>query len=1368
MAAKSKGADESGLETAGEEPPVDASGRPSGADDRTVGSPAERATKPRFRMVGIGASAGGLEALTELFQAMQAGTGMAFAVVSHLDPEHKSALGEILSRVSSVPVHEVEDGMAVEPDHVYVIPPNRDMNLIRGVLQLTPRVESHVPQMPIDTFLRSLARDNGSYAVGVILSGTGTDGTLGLKAIKGVGGLTFAQDNTARYVGMPRSAIAAGAVDSVLPPAQIAAELVRISRYPPTPTEEAASEGGPAEKDAFLEILKLLSESSGVDFVQYKHSTLLRRIERRMVLRRFQCMADYLGFLRQDLAERHLLFEEVLIPVTSFFREPDLYVALKSTILPRLMADRPSKAPLRIWVPGCSTGEEAYSLAICLLEFLGTAAETIPMKIFATDISERAVELARAGAYGEAISAEVSPQRLQRFFLKTDRGYEISKTVRDLCVFARQDLTRDPPFSQLDLISCRNVLIYLGPALQERVLTIFHYALRLGGILMLGSSETVGSFADLFEVVDKKNRFYVRTTAQSRLSFDYAPGTTPKTVHLREGVVERPRGMTDISREADRVILARYSPCGVVVDDNFHVIQFRGNTGPYLQPAPGPPTTELLLLAREGLLGDLRDLLDQARRDNTTVRKADVHVKTNDHYQEIMLEVMPITEPSSNARFFVVLFEPTRRGGEAEATAPAPRGPLTPEEESEKDREIRRLTHDLAATRVYLQSVIEQKESANEELRAANEEIICANEELQSTNEELTTAKEELQATNEELSTVNDELQNRIRLANQLSDDLVNLIESTRIPIIVLGNDMCIRRFTPSAQGVLNLRPGDVGRPLGELRAKINIPNLEELAREVIDTLEIKQLEVADNSGAWHKLYIRPYRSLDRKVGGAVLMLIDIDMLKRRELEIERARDYAVSIVETVREPLIVLDGKLRVQTANRAFYQSCRVTPAETEGRLIFDVGNGQWNIPELRSMLEQVLHQNSHIENFEVEHTFPGIGPRTMLLNAHRLVPSEVEGDQLILLAVEDITERKRAERLRQEAEDRLRTMVDTAVDAIITIDERATISSINSATERMFGYSAAELIGQNVKTLMPSPYREEHDGYLSSYVHTGEKHLIGIGREVQGRRKDGTIFPLDLAVSQYEDRDRRMFTGVLRDLTARKNLEREVLQVVAIEHRRIGQELHDTSAQELTALGLLADSLVATLQPRSPAEAGIAARMAEGVKRVLAQVRAFSRGLIGVEVESEGLMAALADLATQTTQQKGVTCTFEYRELVHLAHSQTATQLFNIAREAVTNALKHANASDIRISLGMEGQSVVLRVEDDGIGIAEPPPDSKGMGLKIMQYRAGLINGQLAVGLAGPVGTVVTCICNEEPRHDQDQDQVERPGSQGSHRR
>jgi two-component system CheB/CheR fusion protein len=1431
-----------------------------------------------FAVVGIGASAGGLEALTEFFQALDPNSGLAFVVVSHLDPERKSALGDILARSSRLPVGEVAEGIAVVPNHVYVMPASKEVTITDGVLHLAARPEPRAPHMPVDIFLRSLAADCKSQAIGVVLSGTGSDGTLGLKAIKEEGGLTFAQDQTAGFGEMPGSAIAAGCVDAALRPAQIAAELLRISRrLAPPPPEESPVPADPGEADAFKQIIHLLSKTTGVDFIHYKQSTLRRRINRRLVLHHIQSLADYLEYLRKDASERNRLFDDVLITVTHFFRDPEVFEALKTTVLPRLIANRMPEQAIRVWVPGCASGEEAYSIAICLLEHLETTGSTVPIKIFATDISDHVIETARAGVYSEAIVSEVSPQRLQRFFVRTRRGYEISKVVRDLCTFGRQDLTRDPPFSQLDLISCRNVLIYLDPVLQGRVLPLFHFALKPGGCLLLGRAETVGSFTDLFEPLDRWHRLYVSTAIPSRLSFAWSPTTTTRQIPaVEEGPQERARNLRDLYYEADRVVLAQYAPPGVLVDEKLKVIQFRGDTGPFLKPPSGPPSTDLLLMAREGLVADLRAVLDRASQSNVPIRKGGVRVRANQQLLEISLEVIPITDFSSGLRYFVVLFK-----APLPSTAPAAADTgrsLTTQAQREKDVEIIGLRQELEATRAYLQSVIELKDVGNEELRAANEEISSSNEELQSTNDELSSSKEELQAANEELSAVNDELQNRIHFANELSDDLVNLIETTNIPIVVFGTDLCIRRITPGAQRVLDLSPSDLGRPVGFLNLKINLPDLKELVKEVVDTLEVCTREVVDESGAWHRLSIRPYRTQDHAIAGVVLMLIDIDPLKRRERQLQESRDYAVSIVEAIRHPLVVLDDQLCIQSANRAFYHTFQIEPRQTEGRPLYELGNGQWNIAGLRTFLEQGGLQEDRFEDFEVEHDFPRIGQRKLLLNAQRIAGDNGEPNPLILLAVEDVTTRRQAEsgarhlaaiveyssdaiisqsldgaivswnegathifgysaretigrpvlllvppdraeelhqvherirhgerilpfrtrRLRKDGKEitvavtyspikdsagrivgisaikrdvteqegvesaleageaRLRAFVETAVDAIVTIDEGGLIESVNPATEKMFGYSASELIGHNVKMLMPPPYRNEHDGYLARYLQIGEKRIIGIGREVQARRKDGLTFPVDLAVSEFHVQGRRKFTGAIRDISARKQLEREVLEVATLEQRRIGQALHDSTGQELTALGLLAETLTESLTQQASSAAPLAVKVREGLKRVLAQVRGYSRGLIPVDVDSRGLRAALSELATRTSEIHGVNCTFDCEGHVDVEDNHTATHLYHIAQEAVTNALRHAQARQIVIRLEGNGKMLTLSVSDDGVGLLPAPSvDSKGMGLKIMHYRAGLIQARLNVESAQPSGTLVTCTLSKGAANDQEQE-------------
>lgn len=972
-----------------------------------------------FPIVGIGASAGGLEAFTQLLDHLSSDTGMAYVLVQHLDPKHESILTELLSRATKMPVSQVKDGMPVEPNHVYVIPPNTNMAIVHRILQLVPRTETRGQHMPIDYFLRALAEDQGSRAIGVILSGTASDGALGLEAIKAEGGITFVQDEkSAKYSGMPRSAIAVSPVDFILPPEGIAKELARIGRHPyviHAQITEAETPFPKSEEEVFGKIFMLLRSATGVDFTHYKYNTLRRRILRRMALHKFEKPGDYLKYLKDNRAEMEALYQEILIKVTGFFREPETFEALKREVFPKLMANRPQDQAIRLWVPGCATGEEVYSLAICLLEFLDEKrGPTIPIQIFATDISEAALEKGRAGLYIENIALDVSPERLRRFFVKVDGKYQISKSIREMCVFARQNVFKDPPFSRLDLISCRNVLIYLDLSLQKKVMPIFHYSLKPAGFLMLGTSETIGAFADLFALVDKKHKIYARKATLARPHIDFGAGEQrldKKEISKGAGrVSEESWAGFDVQKEADRIVLTRYAPAGVLVNEDMEILQFRGHTSAYLEPSPGKASLNLLKMAREGLLLELRTAIHKAQKGKATVKKAGIQVKHNGLFKEVNIEVVPIDSASPRERHYSILFEEAQPPESKEAKARRVKV-VAKKKENEQERRHAHLKQELAATREYLQSIIEEQEATNEELKSANEEILSSNEELQSTNEELETAKEELQSTNEELTTVNEELQNRNLELSQLNNDLGNLFASVNLPIVMLGSDLRIRRLTPLAEKALNLIPADIGRPITDIKLNLNLPDLEPLLLEVIGTVSTREREVQDREGRWYSLRLRPYRTTDNKIDGAVMVLVDIDMLKRSHEQLKESRDYVHAIVETVREALIVLDGNLCVQTANRSFYQTFQAKPEETESRFIYELGNGQWNIPRLRELLKELISKSAEFQDFEVTHEFPGIGRKVMRLNARRIY-QEASRRQLILLAIEDISERQQME--------------------------------------------------------------------------------------------------------------------------------------------------------------------------------------------------------------------------------------------------------------------------------------------------------------------------------------------------------------------
>ncbi|MFH7024479.1 MAG: chemotaxis protein CheB [Heteroscytonema crispum UTEX LB 1556] len=996
-------------------------------DPSTVEAPnkKQQGNSNEFPIVGIGASAGGLEAFTQLLNHLPTDTGMAFVLVQHLAPNHKSLLKEILSRATQMAVSQVVDSTPVEPNHVYVIPPNKEMVISQGVLKLMPRQKVRGLAMTVDKFFLSLAEDRGSKAIAVVLSGGDSDGALGAKAIKAAGGITFAQcQDTAQVNSMPNTAIATGHIDFILTPQAIAQELAKISNHPyiaALPLKNVVEEQLPTEGENTLQtIFVLLRAATKVDFTHYKHTTLKRRILRRMVLYQIERFEDYVTYLQNHPAEVQALYEDVLINVTSFFRDFQAFDALKTQVFPIISKDKSSRIPIRIWVAGCSTGEEAYSIAICLLEFLETQPIKPPIQIYATDISENAIEKARLGIYKHSQMADISPERLRRFFVPLNDGYQISKSVRELCVFAKQNLAADPPFSKLDLISCRNVMIYFGVTLQKKILPIFHYGLKATGFLMLGTSETVGEFLDLFSLVDKKYKIYARKLTPARLPLDIV--TNNYSLDLRNSSPQNNEETFtdfDLQKEADRIVLNRYAPAGVIANYDLEILEFRGQTSRYLEPAPGRASLNLLKMVRESLRLEVRTAIQQAKKQNVAVRKEGLEICDNDQMRLVSVEIIPFKARTSEERYFLILFEevPMKpQFAETSSQKTARRKQIT-------DKEIAQLQQELTASKEHLQAIIEEHEASNQDLRAANEEVLSSNEELQSTNEELETAKEEIQAANEELNTVNDELYRRNIESNQVSNDLQNLLSSANIPIVMLGGDLRIRRFTPQAQQILNLIPTDVGRPLGDINHNLNVPDLEQQILEVINTLSVKEQEVQDHKGRWYDLRIRPYRTMDNKIDGAVVILVDIDAIKRNTEQLKQSRDYAEAIVETMREPLVVLDASFRVITANRAFYETFHVLPAQVEQYLVFELGNGQWNIPQLRSLLEEIVPSNIQLEdfqNFEVEHEFEQIGRKVMLLNARKM--SQPNHQDMILLAIYDITQEKnfqieRAQLLSQE---------------------------------------------------------------------------------------------------------------------------------------------------------------------------------------------------------------------------------------------------------------------------------------------------------------------------------------------------------------
>jgi two-component system, chemotaxis family, CheB/CheR fusion protein len=847
-----------------------------------------------FPIVGIGASAGGLEPLSLLLRALPLDTGMGFVIVQHLMPERASGLAEILSRATGMPVREVGrsgGGELVEPDHVYVGPPGFGLIIEGGRLRLLSQ-ERQTLHRGIDQFFRALAEDRRHQAIGVVLSGALSDGTLGLQAIKAEGGITFAQDESAEHPSMPRSAEASGCVDYVLSPAEIAGELARIARHPyVTPADRVPAADAPGH----ARIAEIVRGALGVDFTYYKPNTLHRRITRRMVLHKIDSVKDYEEHLMKSPKEIEALYQDILINVTSFFRDPETFLALSENVFPKLLAGCSRQDPLRVWALGCSTGQEAYSLAIALAECIEATGSDVSMQIFATDLNAGGIATARAGLYPKDIAREVSPERLKKYFTEEIDGYRICKSIRERCIFSRHNVLGDPPFSGVNLVSCRNVLIYMQPVLQQQILPLLHYALKPGGFLWLGSSETAGSSGDLFDVVDSRHKIYSRhpgslsVGARLRRAGEHSSATGPFPAS-QSGSRVAPH--SHLLREAGQLLLLKFAPPGVVVSAGMEIIQIRGDTGPYLTPAAGAASLNLLKMLREGLLVSVRGAILRAGEEGSSVRETGLRVRDGDRFRELDVEVIPVQPVGAEGGGFVVLFQEHERAQSSDDPAAPRRAKAAPDPD-----EITRLNRELSSVRDYLQSVIEQQESINEELQSANEEAQSANEEMQSVNEELETSKEEIQSSNEELATVNDELHSR------------------NVELSTLNDSLC------------------------------------------------------------------------------------------------EARDYAESIVASMRSPLVVLDAGLQVKTASAAFYETFHVTRELTEGRLIYDLGNGQWNIPALRELLEDLLPMKEVIDDFEVRHPFEEIGPRVMLLNARRLEQGRGK-QQLIVLAIEDITTRRALE--------------------------------------------------------------------------------------------------------------------------------------------------------------------------------------------------------------------------------------------------------------------------------------------------------------------------------------------------------------------
>jgi two-component system CheB/CheR fusion protein len=847
--------------------------------------PAEPAGKKKsLPVVGIGASAGGLEAIEGFFANTPSEIKIAFVIIQHLAPEHKSIMGSLLKKYTNLKVSEVRDGVKVEPGCVYLNPPNKDVSIFNGRLYLSDLAQVRGARLPIDYFFRSMAEAQGDKSICIILSGTGTDGTLGLKAIKGAGGMAMVQaEDQAKYYNMPRSAIDTGLVDFILPVEKMASELMKYVKHPYI----GGSEKPLTEKEKFENhlnrIFMLIRTTTGHDFSQYKINTIRRRIERRMAVHQIGKISEYVNYLKKNPGEIKTLFKDLLITVTNFFRDPKAFKSLNEKVILPMVKWKPNEASIRIWVPGCATGEEAYSLAILFSEAMKIYNKHCTLQIFATDIDSDAIEYARMGVYPDSIAADVKAERLKTYFIKEENAFRVKKQIRELVVFATQNLVKDAPFSKLDLVSCRNVLIYMNSPLQKRILPLFHYTLNPDAYLFLGTSETVGEFADLFSPIDLKWKIFKRKQAITKLGLERT-GVSGNGLAAIETIKDARQKFeatpANIRAIAERTILQDYAPPCVLIDDKYEILYFNGDTDKFLTMPNGEPTFNLLKIAREDIRYKLSTQLRKCVKEKVVVKSRNVKVMYNGSISSVNITAKPINDPLLKDLFYMVLFETPKEKPEEKAKKKK-------EKEREVEPRVAALEQELQSTKEYLQTTIVELETSNEELKSTNEELQSTNEELQSTNEELETSREELQSTNEELETVNTELQNKVEQLSEANNDLNNLLGCTEIATIFLDNDVRVKRFTPRASEIFKLITSDIGRSIGDIVHNLQYDSLVNDVQEVLKNLGRIEKEVRTKTGDWMLMRIIPYRTVDNAIDGVVVTFIDITKQKNLEKKLD-------------------------------------------------------------------------------------------------------------------------------------------------------------------------------------------------------------------------------------------------------------------------------------------------------------------------------------------------------------------------------------------------------------------------------------------------------------------------------------------------
>ena len=1310
-----------------------------------------------FLIVGIGASAGGVQALRTFFENVPADSGAAYVVILHLSPDHDSRLTEILQSVSKIPVEQVTEKVKVEANHVYVVSPDESLTMRDGYIIVSPIHTVEERRAPVDIFFRTLAESHCARAVAVVLSGTGANGSMGIKRVKENGGAAFVQNpREAEFSEMPRNSIATELIDEVLNVAEIPRKIIAYSRNLGKIVIPVEAENREEEQQAALrEIFTLLRVRTGHDFSNYKRPTVLRRIERRINVRTLPDLPQYAGYLKENPDETQALLKDLLISVTNFFRDKEAFKFLEREIVPLIVNGKKSGDQIRLWVAGCATGEEAYSLAMLLVEQINGRLDTPSIQIFATDIDDAAIQAARGGFYTLNDAADVSPERLRRFFTKEKDGFRVRRELREMVLFAKHNLLKDPPFSKLDLVTCRNLLIYFNGAAQERAMETFHFALKSGAFMFLGSSESVDGAGDLFAPVNREQRVFQARQVAPRFSHpvpDLSPSYSLNSAPLaadEKNISLPPEKVSygDLHQE----ILEQYAPPSLIINEMFEIVHVSQHAGRYLQIA-GEPSHNLFKLIRPDLRLALSTAVYQAVERGKSVEAKNLKFQTDDSVEAVNVSVRPVLRRNEKQTrgFLLIIFEPSNHAPDdtdAEAVLTA-NEPLSVS--------LRGLEEALLRSQTQYRQSVEQSEVQAEELKASNEELQAINEELRSATEELETGKEELQSVNEELITVNQELKIKIEELSLSNSDLQNLVNSTNIGTIFLDRRFRVKMFTPTAREIFKLIPADLGRDLSDITHHLEGGNLISELETVLSDLTPIEREVRTTGGNFYLMQITPYRTSEDKIGGIIVTFVNITTRKQAETalsealrDLERQSRIFNTTLSSIADFAYIFDRDGRFVYSNQPLLDLLGITLETITGKNFFDLNYPEDSAARLQNQIQKVF-ETGEIVRDEMPFTSPtGAG------GFYEYIFSPVKGSdgavELVAGSTRDVTERKQSEQDLRESEERLRLIINSVEDyAIITTDTKGIVNGWNPGAEKMFGYAPKEIVGRNCEILFTPEDREK--GVPAEQMQTA----VEKGKVQDERlhiRKDGSRFFYSGIIQPLRDGVIDGFVKIARDLSERIKTEKlaadkEMLQKLVgaqeDERRRIARDLHDELGQLLTALRLKLEA-VRRLCEDNPNLSGAIDETQTLAKRVDEGVDFLAWELRPAALDDLGLRAALEKYVAEWSHYSGVSA-----ELIGSAAGkkmrlapEAETNLYRIAQEALNNVHKHAKAKWVEVSLEKRGaETIILIIADDGRGFdAEDKMNrDKGIGLIGMKERAALIGGTLEIESAPAKGTTV----------------------------